>query len=234
MEVTLEHIRELAGSSAGLGVALLVLLGLAMRLRETPAPRLYIWAMIGFFLIDGLDMLDDIALEVPYPVLPLPLWLIGWELVLYPGYMICLWLFVRGLTSADPRLRPGDILHLLPLLVTLIVLLPLLTMSGDAKNQDWDFDNPENLRMILAGIGYDLALFIWIGSLVVYGTLCVRRLTLHKKNIRRVFSDLEGKALLWLDMLVATILILAGIVLLDEILALMGLPIIRNGMADLV
>lgn len=221
---------EHLGVAGALAVSVFVLLGLLLRLRETPPPRMHIWAMIAFFAVNCADAVNSFAYS---DVFSAPNTFYRWNDVIIPGFMVSLYFFVRALTSSNPRLQKRDAIHLLPFILGFVFLSPLLLLSGDVRRGVVDGAISDSYqRLIDAG---DVAFWCgWIVLLVVYGGLCIRRLILHKRNIRDVFSELEGKTLRWLDALVATILVLALIVIVDEVRLLMGQSSIRDGVWSLL
>lgn len=221
---------EHLGVAGALAVSVFVILGLALRLRDTPAPRLHIWAMVGFFAVNTLDAVNSLAYS---DVFSAPNAFFRWSDVMIPGFMVSLYVFVRALTSSKPELRRGDVVHLLPFAAGLLCLAPQLALPGDVRRGLVEGAIPPE-RQWWIDLGEAAFWSVWIVVLLVYGGLCIRRLIRHKRNIRDVFSDLEGKTLRWLDGLVATILLLAGIVIADEVRQLMGMDSLRDGGWSLV
>ncbi|WP_371153243.1 helix-turn-helix domain-containing protein [Jannaschia sp. 2305UL9-9] len=221
---------EHLGLAGALAVSIFVLLGLILRLQDTPPPRMHIWAMIAFFAVNICDGLNAFAYSDTFNGPPA---LHRWNDVIIPGFMVALYFYVRALTSAAPRLVRSDLIHVLPFLAGFLCLAPTLVLPGD-------------VRLSLAGgvitdghraaidIGETVFWIVWVLTLVVYGAISVRRLILHKRNIRDVFSDLEGKTLHWLDGLVAAILIIALIVIADEVGQLLGRRPLRDGVWSMV
>lgn len=218
------------GLAAALVLSIFVLIGLLFRLRETHSRRMFLWAMVGFFVLSALDALDTLAFSPVFHGWPA---LVLWQDVLIPGFMVSLYFFVRGLTSADPVLSRRDALHLLPFVTAFLCLLPALLLPGEVR---LGLAEPQASAgyMELVEFGESAFWLNWIVVLGIYGTLCVRRLIRHKRNIRALFSDLEGKTLVWLDGLVATILLLAFFVIVDEARILMGYAELREGVLSMV
>ncbi|WP_424929717.1 helix-turn-helix domain-containing protein [Amaricoccus tamworthensis] len=220
---------EIIGAGMGLGMSLLVLAGLSLRLHQEPGPHLHLWAMVAFFAIDALDQFDVLYFVPIFGMEPI---FYGYVLVLYPGYMISLWLFVRGLTEPNACLKRQDLIHLLPIALAGLCLAPFLSLPA-AMRVDFGPDAAgEFLRLV--AFGQNVFWLLWVIVVVVYGVLCARRLVSYQRDIREVFSDLEGRSLVWLDALVVVILLLAGIVALDELLALLDLPEIREGVSAMI
>ena len=221
---------EFAGSFAALIVALFVLVGLGLRMRDEHGAPMYLWSMMAFFGIAALDMLDSIAFGSPFHA---PLALRGWQNVLLPGFIISIYFFVRGLSSPTPKLKQTDLIHLLPFFISLLCLLPQLILSGEDRQAPLEAGlSAMHLHFIEFGENGFWA--VWIGTLFLYGGLCIRRLVRHKRNIRNLFSDLGGKDLFWLDMLVGLIFVLSGNVIVDELMQLMGEEAIRQGNIEML
>ncbi len=220
---------EHLGVAGALAVSAFVILGLILRLRDTSPPRMHIWAMIAFFTVTISDGLNSFAYSDTFNGLPT---LYRWNDVIIPGFMVALYFYVRALTSAAPKLVRADLVHLVPFLAGFLCLAPALILAGEVRLglapgdiTDW--------HQTLIDTGETAFWILWVIILIVYGAICIRRLILHKRNIRDVFSDLEGKALRWLDGLVATILTIALIVIADEIGQLLGQCPIRDGIWSL-
>ena len=205
MTLSFDIYTEQLGLAAGLGISLFVLIGLIRRLFEPVERRMHIWAMIAFFAINALDMLDSILFDGPFTG---PAALYQWQDVLIPGFMVSLYFFVRGLTSSDPRLRQTDWVHVLPFALALLCLAPSLALPGQMRI-GLDALNIGLPQQRLIAFGENAFWILWILVLILYGGICIRRLIRHKRVIRDLFSDLTGKTLRWLDGLVATILLLA-------------------------
>ena len=230
IHLTYSSFIEILGSSGALCLSLFVLIGLALRIRDEGKAPMYLWSMLVFFGFATLDMVDSILFAGPFQA---PLAMYGWQDILLPGFMISLYFFVRGLTSPTPKLRPADFIHLLPFGLSLLSLTPLLILPGQARNSPEEAGlSEQHLDLII--FGESAFWILWIIILLIYGGLSIRRLVRHQRNIRKLFSDLEGKDLFWLDLLVAVIVLLAGIVVLDEALILLGHDGIRGGYSELL
>ncbi len=221
---------EHLGVAGALAVSTFVLLGLLLRLRDTNPPRMHIWAMIAFFTVNISDGLNSFAFSDTFNGLPA---LHRWNDVIIPGFMIALYFYVRALTSASPKLNRADLIHLVPFLVGFLCLAPTLILPGEVR-LGLAPGNITGGHQTLINTGEAAFWIVWVVILIVYGAICIRRLIRHKRNIRDVFSDLEGKTLRWLDGLVATILIIALIVIADEIGQLLGQRPIRDGIWSLL
>ncbi|MGH1414125.1 MAG: helix-turn-helix domain-containing protein [Pelagimonas sp.] len=230
MEISESLYSEHLGVAGALAVSAFVFLGLMLRLRETPQPRMHIWAMIAFFTVNICDGLNSFAYSDTFNGPPA---LYRWNDVIIPGFMVALYFYVRALTSAAPKLFAVDLVHLLPFLAGFLCLAPALLLSGEVRLGLVEGEVTDG-HAALVDIGETAFWIVWVVTLAVYGAICIRRLILHKRNIRDVFSDLEGKTLRWLDGLVATILIIALIVIIDEIGQLVGQRPLRDGIWSLL
>ncbi|KMW59660.1 Transcriptional regulator, AraC family [Candidatus Rhodobacter oscarellae] len=230
MEIRENLYWEHLGLAGALAVSVFVLLGLLLRLRDTHPPRMHIWAMIAFFTVNICDGLNSFAYSDRFVG---PAGLYRWNDVIIPGFMVALYFYVRALTSAAPKLFRADLVHLLPFLAGLVCLAPALILPGDLRLGLVEGDVSEGHRALI-NTGETAFWIVWVITLTVYGAICIRRLILHKRNIRDVFSDLEGKTLRWLDALVATILIIAAVVITDEIGQMVGQRPLRDGIWSLL
>lgn len=229
MEIHEKLYWEHLGLAGALAVSVFVLLGLLLRLRDAKPPRMHIWAMIAFFTVNICDGLSSIAYSDTFNGPPA---LYRWQDVIIPGFMVALYFYVRALTSAAPKLSRADLLHLVPFLAGFLCLVPALILPGEVRIGLAPGNISDGHRTLI-NAGETAFWFVWVIILIVYGTICIRRLILHKRNIRDVFSDLEGKTLRWLDGLVATILVIALIVISDEIGQLLGQRSARDGIWSL-
>ena len=107
-------------------------------------------------------------------------------------------------------------------------IAPLLLLPGEIRQNVSGSDLSETAIQRIEQ-GETLFWALWVLILIVYGGLSIRRLVLHKQNIREIFSDLEGKSLTWLDGIVATVLLLGLFVIFDEVWILTGHDEIRTG-----
>lgn len=230
MEIHEQLYWEHLGVAGALAVSVFVLLGLLLRLRNSQPPRMHIWAMIAFFAVNTVDAVNSFAYS---DVFSAPNTFFRWNDVIIPGFLVSLYFFVRALTSSAPRLHRNDVVHILPFVLGLLCLAPALLLPGDVRRGVVDGAVSQSYRKLI-DTGETAFWSLWIAILVIYGALCIRRLTQHKRNIRDVFSDLEGKTLRSLDGLVGTILILALIAILDEMRQLAGYHSIRGGIWSLI
>ncbi|NIZ12642.1 AraC family transcriptional regulator [Phaeobacter sp. HF9A] len=221
---------EYLGVAEALAVSTFVLLGLLLRLRDTDPPRMHIWSMIAFFSVNICDCLDSLVYS---DIFIGPSALYRWNDVLIPGYIVALYFYVRALTSPTPKLARADLVHLLPFVAGFLCLSPALILPGDIRIGLVDGAISDRRQDVIE-TGETIFWIVWVAILMVYGTICIRRLILHKRNIRDVFSDLEGKTLRWLDALVATIFTIAFIVIADEIGQLLGYNSLREGIWSLL
>jgi len=229
MEIRESLFLEQLGVAGALAVSVFVLLGLLLRLRDTDPPRMHIWAMIAFFTVNICDGLSSFAYSDTFNG---PAALYRWNDVIIPGFMVALYFYVRALTSTSPKLVRADLVHLLPFFAGFVCLAPALILPGDVRLGLAPGNVTQGHRTLIDA-GETAFWIVWVITLTVYGAICIRRLILHKRNIRDVFSDLEGKTLRWLDALVATILTIALFVIVDEIGQIAGHRPLRDGMWSL-
>lgn len=229
MEIRENLYWEHLGVAGALAVSIFVLLGLLLRLRDTEPPRMHIWAMVAFFTVNISDAINSFAYSDTFNGSPA---LYRWNDVIVPGFMVALYFYVRALTSAAPKLSRADLVHLVPFLAGFLCLAPALILPGEVRIGLAPGNISDGHRTLINS-GETAFWIVWVIVLIVYGAICIRRLILHKRNIRDVFSDLEGKTLRWLDGLVATILIIALIVIADEIGQLLGQRPLRDGIWSL-
>lgn len=220
---------EHLGVAAALGISVFVILGLLLKLQDITGSKLHIWAMIAFFAVNATDAVNSFAYSDAFSVSNT---FYRWNDVLIPGFLVSLYFYVRALTSSDAKLVHRDLIHLLPFAAGALCLAPALILPGDVRRGVVDASISEGYHQAVE-MGENAFWVVWIMILGIYGTMCARRLIAHKRNIRVLFSDLEGKTLRWLDGLVATILGLALIVIVDEIRQLIGYASLRDGVASL-
>lgn len=220
-ELYIEHL----GVAGALAISVFVLVGLIFRLRDTQDHPMFIWAMIVFFSVNISDTLNSLAFSDTFEA---PSWLYRWNDVIIPEYMVSLFFYVRALTSPKPGITKRDMVHVIPFVIALLCLAPALILPGDVRRGIAE-GNVSEFHQWLIDTGETCFWIFWVLLLTFYGTLCILRLIRHKRNIRRVFSDLDGKSLRWLDFLVLTILVLALIVIVEESRILLGYDSLRDG-----
>jgi AraC-like DNA-binding protein len=130
-------------------------------------------------------------------------WLYGTTLLLVPSLGVCIWLYIRGVTSQISRFERRDVWHVVPIAICIIGALPYLALS---KNQQTaimtpgtDLLDPAFLIPVLFLL---LAWITWIAILILYGSASMSRLIKHRKQVRDLFSELESVSLKWLQSLI--------------------------------
>lgn len=216
---------EHLGVAGALAISVFVMIGLLWRLHETDTPRMHVWAMIGFFAVNICDNINSLAYS---DVFNGPNVLFGWTHVLIPGFLVALHFYIRALTTAKPRVTPADAVHLIPFALGALCLSPILSLPADIRRAPPEGAISDDY-VLVAQLGETAFWALWILWLIVYGVLGLRRLAKHQKNVRAVFSDIDGKTLRWLDWLMVVIFVLTGFVVVDEVRDMFGAPILRDG-----
>lgn len=191
ISISFQEYLEHLGLGASLAVSVFALLSLGLRLRQTPGRRMHLWAMVAFFTVNALDMLDSLAYSSAFFGTAA---LYQWQDILIPGFVISLYFFVRGSTSSNPMLRSLDWIHVVPFVAAFLCLLPSLVLPGKVRCGQVPSSLPPEYQQLVT-VGETAFWILWIVVLILHGTQCVRRLIRHKRNIRDVFSDIEGKTL---------------------------------------
>jgi AraC-like DNA-binding protein len=179
---------------AGQGVVLALLL--ATRQANQLANR-FLAALI--FLISAQSVLvafDTREFFLAFPHLSKVSWLLPFFIV--PS----LYLFVRKLTSPQPRLQTGDLLHFIPALLIFGALLPYYLKSRAEKVaylNDFELARQDDFGFIGQ---------ITLASYLFYLLLSLRRLKRYGKKIRDTFSELEKIRLQWLRQFIYIVLLL--------------------------
>lgn len=230
VEIPVNIYLELLGMAGALGVSVLVLIGLALRLRDPAPSRMHIWAMIVFFGVSVVDALDTLLYTPAYAV---PNALYMWYTVVIPLYLIALYFYVRALTSSNPQLGRRDLWHGLPIVLAFACMAPTLLLPGDLRRGLIEGALSPGYEQLMER-GETAFWGLWVVLLVIYSALCAVPLMRHKRNIRAVFSNLEGKTLHWLDGLVVLIVGLALFVIVDEIGIMAGRSELRDGVVALL
>ena len=158
---------ERLGLAGALAVTVFVLLGLLLRLRDAPGPRVNIWAMIAFFLVNLADGVNALAYSDMFSA---PSAFFRWNDVIIPGFMVSLFIYVRALTDANPALYRRDAVHLIPFGLGLVCLSPTLMLPGDVRRGAVDGAISERYQQLI-DIGETAFWVFWIGLLIVYGAL---------------------------------------------------------------
>lgn len=112
--------------------------------------------------------------------------------ILYPA---ALWIYIRVVTDPNPSLGTKDLWHLLP--VPVFLMLSSNLFSPDATTL--------------------IGLFVWLGTIICYGTMSLARLSSHRKRIKHISAANETVSLSWLARFVVFSLTCGAIVFVDEI-----------------
>jgi AraC-like DNA-binding protein len=127
-----------------------------------------------------------------------------------------LWWYTRALTRSEFRFQSGDLLHLIPSLISAVFLYYfLLSGQGDA-------DITGRFRMGL--------MFAKMTILFIYSVLSLQILRQHSRMIFNIFSDTERKELNWLKVLILGVLGIWGIAAVSLLLFMVWeIPIAQYG-----
>ena len=141
-------------------------------------------------------------------------WLQDVTLLLVPSLGACIWLYVRGLTSQDPRLGRRDLWHAAPVLICVLCTMPYRALPAEQRAAilapGADLTDPALLVPILFML---LAWITWVAMLALYGAAALLRLVRHHRRVRDLYSDVAGVSLTWLRNLIVLVLIGTGLVL---------------------
>jgi AraC-like DNA-binding protein len=193
--------------------AALITLG-SLSVRRWPSHAV---ALFAFFLImlaesiDGLNGLAPHSIKNPQ--------MVGFTLPLVPALGACMWFYVRGLTSTDQRFLRRDLWHLVPIVGLVVCTIPFLLLSDDQQqvfvSQDIEV---QNLGQVAAVLLVLLGWIGWMAILVLYGVASLRRLLSHRKQMRALFSNVDGVSLAWLHVLIVIVFTFTGLAIVGALL----------------
>jgi len=128
-------------------------------------------------------------------------------LTLLPATGVCIWFYVKGLVHTDTQLTSKDLRHLVPIVIIYACYIPFTMLPTPLQTgvtaQQPDLSDPRvTTAIMLMLIGW----LTWISILVVYGFVTLRLLVRSRALIEQLYSDLEGKSLLWLHTLILLVL----------------------------
>lgn len=174
-------------------------------------------ALIAFFAImlaesvDGLNGLAPINIQSPR--------MVGFTLPLVPALGACMWFYVLGLTSTAHKFERRDLWHLLPIFGLVACTIPYLMLSSDQRQvfatQDIDMQSSGQVAAVLFIM---LGWIAWVAILVLYGAASLRRLLIHRKQIRALFSNVDSVSLAWLHALIVIVFTFTGIAIIGALL----------------
>jgi AraC-like DNA-binding protein len=124
-------------------------------------------------------------------------------LTLLPAVGACVWFYAKGLVQPTTRLARKDVLHLLPVCVIYACYVPFLMLpeaiQANVTAQEPDVSDPQlTIAILLMLIGW----LTWLGILAGYGVATLRLLMRWRALMLQLYSDLEGRSLLWLQILI--------------------------------
>ncbi len=122
--------------------------------------------------------------------------LLGIEIPLPLIHGVMLYFYVSAVTNQFPKKNWIALLHLLPISVGYLYLIPLLQSSSEQKIEVYQ----NGFEAYKGFMNYGLLLIFLSG--IVYVLWCSILLQKHKRNIKDQFSDLEEVSLGWLQLLV--------------------------------
>jgi len=174
-------------------------------------------ALIAFFAImlaesvDGLNGLAPINIMNPR--------LVGFTLPLVPALGACMWFYVLGLTSIAHKFERRDLWHVAPIFGLIACTIPYLLLSSDQQqvlaSQDIDMQSPSQVAAVLFIM---LGWTVWLAILVLYGAASLRRLLIHRKQIRALFSNVISVSLGWLHALIVIVFTFTGLAIIGALL----------------
>jgi AraC-like DNA-binding protein len=174
-------------------------------------------ALIAFFAImfaesvDGLNGLAPINIMNPR--------MVGFTLPLVPALGACMWFYVSGLTSIEDRFERRDLWHLVPIFGLVACTIPYLLLSNDQQqvfaSQDIDM---QSLSQVAAVLFIMFGWIGWVAILVLYGTASLRRLLIHRKQMRALFSNVDNVSLAWLHVLIVIVFTFTGLAIIGALL----------------
>jgi AraC-like DNA-binding protein len=112
------------------------------------------------------------------------------------------YLYIRYQVNPKTRLRPPDLLHLLPLVLYVWLLRDFLFSSAAAK---LDMINDLTIPNFL------FVQYLKKAQLLLYGLVCYRLLVRHKRVTHELLSNLENRQLQWLQHLLLGAGVLLGV-----------------------
>jgi AraC-like DNA-binding protein len=127
-------------------------------------------------------------------------------LTLLPAVGACAWFYVKGLVVPTTRLTRIDALHLVPMFVIYACYAPFAMLPSAIQDgltaQEADLSDPRvTIAILLMLIGW----LTWLAILVGYGVATLRLLVQSRALTLQLYSDLEGKSLLWLHILIVLV-----------------------------
>ncbi len=101
-----------------------------------------------------------------------------------------LYLYTRFVIEKDKKLGLKQLLHLIPLLISLVPIIDYFTQSQYNSLEDY-FPNCNMLMKIFLYV-------VWEFNTAVYITITIIILLRHRKNLKKIYSNIRKKDLRWL------------------------------------
>lgn len=113
-----------------------------------------------------------------------------------------LYLYIRYQINPKTHLKPLDLLHLLPVVLYIWLLRDFLFSGASAKVQMIDKFTIPNFLLVQ---------YLKKAQLLLYGMVCYRLLSRHKRVTRELLSNLESRQLQWMQHLLLGAGLLFGV-----------------------
>lgn len=159
-----------------------------------------VWRQLGiivFLAVNLAGLLDVIAFQLRSDIAPLTMGItMPLLLLLGPAW----WLYVRGLTDQRGTQHEWrDLAHLAWFGLGVLLCLPYYLASADLKYRlIFAADSVDQAAVLPIALGIAALQLLWIVTSGVYLGLAIRRLLVHRREVKQHFSDLEQKELTWL------------------------------------
>ncbi|MEL6574079.1 MAG: helix-turn-helix transcriptional regulator [Pseudomonadota bacterium] len=157
-------------------------------------------ALTAFFAIILMEAAERLNQAAP-PALQL-WWLKGTTLLLVPSLGAVVWFYVRGISTANLRFQWRDLWHAGPILVCILGALPFLSLPKERQDALMQGGLALQEPDLMISVVFLLMSWVaWLAILILYGGACLNRLIKHNRNVRDLYSKLDGVSLTWLKVL---------------------------------
>ena len=140
-------------------------------------------------------------------------------LTLLPAIGACVWFYVKGLVQPETPLVRRDVVHLFPVAVIYACYLPFVMLPEGLQTgltaQQPDLSDPKVVAVIVFLL---IGWLTWIAMLAGYGIATLRLLMQSRALVQELYSDLEGKSLLWLHTLIVLVFGFLGAAIVGSLL----------------
>ena len=190
---------------------------------------LHLTALFAFFATAAVDTAYTIAAEAGAQIAA-P-WLLRTQYLAWPIYPVSLWLYVRSLTEAEPRLARKHLAHLAPMAVVAACLAPFYLLSNEDKTRlVFEDATPAGFHQVAAMVGSSAFIVFWLALLAAYAFATLRRLRHHRQEVKELFSTTEGAGLGWISGIFALIGGMAGVAIVEmAVFGATGLTLLPYG-----